>query len=220
MTIKDYLDLITSAFRQKEKFQAVITANTAIQLRVQELLNQMLTIFDLDNAVGDQLDIIGKWVGMSRNVSVPIPNVYFSWDGASSLGWEYGTWQPTTAPTTVTTLPDDAFKLLIRAKIAANKWDGSLEGAYDVWEAVFPTLNILIQDHQDMSYDLIIVGEIVSSLTQALLVGGYIPLRPEGVKVNNYYLPAGTGPVFGWDLESDYVQGWGEGSWATAVSGS
>ncbi len=214
MTLDQYLNLVTSAFRQKPKFIATVTLDTTVQRRVQDLLATMIPIFDVDTAVGDQLDILGKWVGISRNVSIPIENVYFSWDADFSLGWDFGTWQPNLAPSSVTTLPDDVYRTLIKAKIAANQWDGTTDGAYAIWDAVFTTVTILIQDKQDMSYDLALVGGIVDSLTLALLVGGYIPLKPEGVRVNAYFVPIDTGPMFGWDLDSDFVKGWDTGSWA------
>ena len=217
MTLEDYLNLITSEYRQKPNFIATVSAGVSVQLRVQELLAAMIPLFDVDVAVGQQLDVIGLWVGVSRNVSVPIPGVYFSWDADYTLGWDFGSWQPASAPADITSLPDDAYRTLIKAKIAANHWDGTTDGAYAIWDAIFKNITILIQDHQDMSYDLALVGGIVDSLTLALLTGGYIPLKPEGVRINTYFVPVDTSPLFGWDLESDFVKGWDESSWAREV---
>jgi hypothetical protein len=178
----------------------------------------MIPIFDLDTPpVGNQLDIIGQWVGVSRNVSIPITGVYFTWDGASTLGWDFGTWQPGNAPVSITVLPDDAYLTLIRARIAANQWDGTTEGAYKIWNQIFPQFTILIQDECNMSYNLAIIGGIVDSLTLVLIAGGYIPLRPEGVLINEYLVSVDTNPAFAWDSDSEYLQGWDEGSWLKIV---
>lgn len=217
-SVQDYLNLITSEFREKSKFISTVEANVAVQVRVQALLASMASLFDVDTALGQQLDVLGLWVGISRNVSIPIENVYFAWDDNQFVGWEYGTWQPSNAPATVTSLPDDAYRILIKAKIAANQWNGTTEGAYDIWETIFKTLNILIQDNQDMTYSLGIVGGIVDSLTLALIVGGYIPLKPEGVLVNLYYIPVNNGPLFAWDVESAFLAGWDNGSFARELS--
>lgn len=217
MTTQEYLNLITSAFRQKPKYIGTVEINVDVPVRVQSLLTSLLALFDLDSAVGDQLDIIGRWVGISRNVSIPITGVYFSWDDIATDGWDFGTWQPDLAPSTVTTLPDDSYRVLIKAKIAANAWDGTTDGAYAIWDALFTQFTILIQDHQDMSYDLAIVGGIVDSLTVALITGGYIPLKPEGVRVNEYLIPIDDGPAFAWDLETDLLKGWDEGSWLRQI---
>ncbi len=211
--VEDYLNLITSAYREKPNFTAMISADVGVQVQVQALLAQMIPLFDLDIAVGQQLDVIGIWVGVSRNIRIPIGGVYFTWDGDYTLGWDYGTWQPADAPTDVTVLPDDAYRTLIRAKIAANQWDGTTDGAYIIWDRVFPTTTILIQDNQNMTYDLAVVGGVIDSLTLALITGGYIPLKPEGVRVAAYYVSVNDGPVFAWDVESDLLAGWETGSW-------
>ena len=218
MTKKDYLDLITSEHKDAANFISVVTANISIPIRIQDLLNSLLDLFDVDTAVGSQLDTIGKWVGITRNVSIPIDGIYFSWDSDAFVGWEFGSWRPSTAPATITELPDDAYRNLIRTKIAANSWDGTTEGAYKIWDEIFPTLKIFIQDHQNMSYDLGIAGGIVDSLTLALLSGGYIPLRPEGVKVSVYFVSIDSSPLFGWDVDSSLLGGWGTGSWAREIS--
>lgn len=216
--LDDYLNLITSAFRDKPKFTAMITADVGIPIQVQSLLAQMIPLFDVDLAVGQQLDVIGQWVGVTRNVRIPIEGVYFSWDDTQFTGWDYGTWQPSTAPVNITSLPDDAYRTLIRAKIAANNWDGTTDGAYKIWEQVFPNTTILIQDNQNMTYDLAVVGGVIDSLTLALLTGGYIPLKPEGVRVAAYYVSVDNNPVFSWDVESTLLGGWDEGSWVREIA--
>lgn len=217
-TIKDYLDLIPSQHRDKPNFVDVVTTNVSVFVRIQEVLESMNALFDVDVAVGDQLDIIGQWVGVSRNVNIPIDGIYFSWDDSSYTGWDFGSWQPSTLPSSVTVLPDDSYRVLIKAKIASNHWDGTTEGAYKVWDSVFSNITILIQDNQDMSYALAIVGGIIDSLTLALITGGYIPLKPEGVRVSEYFIPVNDGALFGWDIENDNIKGFDEGSWARELS--
>lgn len=217
MTTDDYLNLITSAWRQKPKFTSWVSALVAVPVRVQALLDSMTPLFDPDLAVGDQLDIIGQWVGISRNVTIPIPGVYFSWDDVQADGWEYGTWQGDQTPGAVTILPDDAYRNLIKAKIAANHWDGTTTGAYAVWDAVFTTISILIQDNQDMTYDLGFYGGTLDSLTLQLVIGGYIPLKPEGVMLAGIFTAFDTGPMFAWDVETDIFKGWEEGSWVNEI---
>lgn len=213
-TIQDYLDLVTSEYQQQPNFMATVSFLVSFPVWVQTLLSSMISIFDLDTPpVGNQLDIIGQWVGISRQVNIPITGIYFTWDDVQSDGWDFGIWEPVPAQTSITSLPDDAYLTLIRAKIASNNWDGTTEGAYAIWSTVFPQFEILIIDHNNMSYDLAIIGGIVDSLTLALITGGYIPLRPEGIEVTNYYVSIDTNPAFAWDVENQYQQGWDQGSW-------
>jgi hypothetical protein len=219
-TIQTYQNLVTSEYQNQPNFQATIALSVGMSVQVQALLASMMTtIFDLDSPpVGNQLDIIGQWVGVSRSVAIPIAGVYFSWDDTKFDGWDFGNWRPGNAPTTITVLPDGAYLTLIRARIAANQWDGTTEGAYAIWEKVFPTFAILVIDHCNMTYDLAIVGGIVDSLTLALITGGYIPLRPEGVLINEYLVSVDTNKAFAWDVENTYLAGWNEGSWLRALA--
>lgn len=221
MTVQDYLDLVTSQYANQPDFLAVLTANTKAPAQVQALLSAMISLFDLDTPpVGEQLDIIGQWVGVSRQVSIPITDIYFTWDGTEATGWDRGSWPSAGTPTTITQLPDDAYLALIRGTIAANNWDGTTNGAYEIWDLLFPDFTIIIQDYENMSYALGIVGGIIDSLTLALITGGYIKLRPEGVRISKYFISQGTNPVFSWDLDTTYLKGWDTGYWATEIAGS
>jgi len=219
MAIEDYLSLIPAANAKQPRFVATITLDLSAPIRVQELLTAMISLFDLSTPPrGNQLDIIGKWVGVSRNITTPISDVYFEWDGSADLGWDYGTWQPSNQPDQITSLPDDAYLVLILTKIAANTWNGTTEDAYTVWNGLLAGtgITILIQDHQDMSYAMGIIGDVIPPLTLALITGGYIQLRPEGVEINNYFV--GPSPFFAWDLNAPNLQGWDTGKWATIVA--
>lgn len=219
MILDDYISLVPASNAKQPKFLATLTADIATQVQVQALLKSMIPLFDLSTPpVGNQLDIIGEWVGVSRVIATPISGVFFTWDGAANLGWDYGTWQPSGSPGQITSLPDDAYLILLKAKIAANIWDGTIEGAYKVWDDLLVNtgITILIQDFQDMSYAMGVIGNIIPSLTQALITGGYIPLRPEGIKITEFLI--GSAPLFGWDLNNSNVQGWDAGKWATEVA--
>jgi len=214
MTIEDYLNLITAAFRDQPNFTDMISADVETQVQVQDLMLSMIPIFDVDTAIGDQLDIIGEWVGFPRTLSVPVEGVFFSWDGTDpTLGWDSGIWQTNEDQTQITVLPDDVYRNFIKAKIAANHWDGTTDGAYQVWDAAFPTISMLIIDDLDMSYRVAFVGGIIDALTIAVISGGFLPLKPEGVRISEYIFPSNTGPMFGWDLQTDFINGWDIGSW-------
>lgn len=220
MEIKDYTALITSEYQSQPKFVAMVQFMVSLPVQVQFLMSQMINvIFDLDlPPVGNQLDIIGQWVGISRRVNIPITGVYFTWDGTVSTGWDYGTWQPSNLPTSIVVLPDDAYLTLIRATIAANNWDGTTNGAYEIWDLLFPQFTILIQDNCNMTYAMAIIGGIVDSLTLALITEGYIQLRPEGVAISEYFVATDTNPAFCWDIESTDCKGWDEGSWLREIA--
>lgn len=221
--VNTYLGLITSEHRDKEKFQAMVQAVTSFYVQLQSTLSSLIAKFDIDTATGAQLDIIGRWAGISRFIRSPLTGVYFEW-GTDSVGWSQGVWQGTFSPTSgLAELPDDMYRTLIRAKIAANRWNGTIPSAYDIWEEVFPNNRVIIEDNQDMSIIVAVVGEVLDAVTTALLTGGYIPLKPEGVRVAYYAVPVDTSPMFIWGGEGtggDGVNtgGWSIGSWAKTLS--
>ena len=62
-----------------------------------DLATLLSEAFDLDTAVGVQLDILGKYIGVSRTQGTPISPGYFSlWDYASArnVSLYRGTWDP------------------------------------------------------------------------------------------------------------------------------
>lgn len=216
--VEDYLNLITSEHRQKPKYIAMVGMGAGAGVRIQDLLAQMIPLFDVDIAVGQQLDIIGEWVGISRNIPIPVPGVYFSWDSTYDKGWDFGIWRGDSEPAEISVLPDDVYRTFIKAKIAANRWDGSLMGLYEVWDSVFTDITIFIQDNQDMSYNVGFVGRPVDSLTLALIVQGYLPLKPEGVRVNIIYSPIDDNKLFAWDTDTSVLGGWDDASWAREIT--
>lgn len=217
MILNDYLNLITAQHRSKPNYLATVTAKVNPYVYIQGLLSSLITMFDVDVAIGVQLDVIGALIGISRIIKEPIPNSTFTWAGPTSTGWGYGVWQDTFNPQASVTLPDDVYRTLIKTKIAANSWDGTTEGAYTIWGQVFSNQNILIQDNQNMTMAIVLVGGQVDTLTIGLLTGGYIPLRPQGVAVSYYAVPTDTKPAFAWGTQSTYLGGWGVGSWSQIV---
>jgi hypothetical protein len=221
VTANPYLDRVTSQHRQRPKFAAVVDAVTRPAVELQALLETIRRAFDLDDAVGVQLDRVGEWVGRTRYLSTPLEGVYFAWD-TEGVGWGEGSWQGLYDPDTgLVALPDDTYRLLLKGKVAANGWDGTRDGAYQIWEAAFADsgLIILIQDNQDMSIVVGIAGGAPSAILEALLVQGYIPLKPAGVRVAYYAAPpSGASALFAWNCNSAALAGWDVSAWPRIIT--
>lgn len=84
-----YTELITNYHATKPKFLAHVDLMTRPLIDVAAATRGLITAFDIDSAVGVQLDILGLWIGRSRVVSQPISGVYFSWD-TDGLGYDQG----------------------------------------------------------------------------------------------------------------------------------
>lgn len=218
-SLADYLALIPSANRDKSRFVATVSAVVAPQTEITALMEGLPALFDVDEAVATPLDLTGEWIGRTRSIAVPL-DVYFSL-GVDGLGIGQGVWKgPYDADSGLTDLPDDQYRLLLRAKIAANGWDGGIPGAYAAYDTIFDGsgTRIGLQDNQDMSLTVIVAGTRPDALTTALITGGYIPLKPGGVRVAGYAVVTVSGPAFGLGAHNEVLAGFGSGAWADVVT--
>lgn len=180
--VSDYTSLITSEHADKPLFIAVVSLLVQQAVDNQAVLQQMQTLFDLDTAVGTQLDAIGIWVGFSRYVFV----------------------NPTLG---TITLDDSDYRTLLRARILRNHWDGTNSQLQVILANIFPGTGITMFaiDNQDMSMDIFITAGTLTPTQIALIESGLLIPRPEGVLIAGYaYL---TGPLFGLDFENAAIAG-------------
>jgi hypothetical protein len=218
VTVTQYENLIVPEHQGQPNFTATIDLSCQPFVDGQNELAEFPTLFDLDVAVGVQLDAVGVRVGRSRQVNVPLTNVYFAWD-TPGLGWDQGYWQGPFDPSTgVVSLDDATYRLLLRAVILTNTWNGTVNGAAPALAVIFnntltPGTLIFIYNGMDMTETIGIAGEVPPVIFQALLASGEIPLVPAGVRVNYIMISNLTGPLFGFDIENQYVSGWDVGSW-------
>lgn len=217
--VTDYVGKITAEHADKPKFAAMVSAVARCFVDAQNGLTSMPAALDLDHAVGVQLDGVGKWVGVSRNVDTPLAGVYFSFD-TTGVGFDSGVWKgPFDPDTGITSLDDETYRLLIRAKIGANHWDGTLAGSKAILEQIFNgDTRVFIEDNQDMSITVGISGKVPSALFLALLAGGYIPIKPQAVRVSYYLVTSSdAAPIFGFDMANAYVAGFDAGAWSSVL---
>jgi len=209
-TLDQYLALITSEHNTKPKFMAAVAAEVQPFVDLMATLYKMIGIFT-PNSVGDQLDKVGALIGASRDLPKAINGVWFTLDDPN-LGLDAGTLVGANDNPAVglLVLPDDSYQILIKLKIAMNAWDGTVPGAYRVWNTTFALegWNIAIQDFQDMTMAVLFIGGIQSVVVQALIISGYFNLRPAGVRIVGFYQPSVPNiPVFGLDAENSLIAG-------------
>lgn len=242
-----YLALISSEHADKPNFLAALSV--ALQPLADNLAvsSELPTLFDLDEAEGVQLDIIGLWVGRSRFLSVPLPNVYFSL-GLAGLGFAQGAWRGPYDPTSgLVRMPDEPYRTLLKFQVQANRWDGSIDAAYAAYSVLFAGsasiqwlgsepvswygagavtwtgagFNLLIQDQGDMSFFLALLGDLPDIITRAMLTSGQLLLKPAGQRVTGYMFETIAGsPFFGLGADNTSVGGFGHGAWGDFQPGT
>ena len=193
----DYTQIITSQHRNKPRFSAMVSLLAGAFGQVSDSLLGLVEAFNIDTAIGNQLDIIGLWVGISRRQSVPIPNVFFTWDD-EDLGWNFASWKGPFEPSEGVTVLDDAtYRAVLKAKIGSNYWNGSNTDLVEIGGTALSEFDIqcFTIDNMDMSITIYILGAPTAVIIE-MIKRGVVPPKPAGVRVTGYILASSPGAPF------------------------
>ena len=219
--ITPYTDKITSEHDDKPKFFQVVSTSCQPSADLSSIYDLIPGLYDVDVAVGSQLDVVGQWVGVSRNLETPLAGVYFSFD-TLLLGFDEGIWKgPFDPDTGITVLPDEFYRLVIKARILNNAWNGSTEDAYTLSNLVFSALGyqIYIEDPSNLTMRLGLIGPgPPAPIVQSLLVSGKLDIKPICVRISEYFYQSAEGPIFAFDInDGTLFGGLDMGSWAIVI---
>ncbi|MDU4960210.1 MAG: DUF2612 domain-containing protein [Sporomusaceae bacterium] len=185
MALKDrYLNLISSQHRDKPKYMAMLSALMQPSEDIFAVGVYLDDEFDIDNAVGKQQDILGHIVGQERTLP----------------------FQPARGLSPV--LDNYAYRQLLKAKIAKNTWKGRVEDLKETWLTLFGK-PIIIQDNQDMTIDVVVVG-LFDQIVKDMILNGLIVPKPQSVGVNYAFADEA---VFGYDMETASIKGYDHADW-------
>jgi hypothetical protein len=181
-----YSNLIPAWQREAPNYLKMLDALTEAFTRQQAVSRSLVGHFDLDKAIGAQLDIIGQWIGSTRRIFAPIEDYFFTLD-SETLGFDYGYWKNRyDSEFGFVDLDDDNFRTVLRAKIGANNWNGTSQTLPDILQSIYPKKNILISfiDNQDMTMTVTVKGKSISTITKEIIRQGYLAIKPAGITVN------------------------------------
>ncbi|MBJ3816653.1 DUF2612 domain-containing protein [Shimwellia pseudoproteus] len=180
-----YTSLITSYHSSKPLFNQHIDLSTRPVSDIAKTTIALVNGFDLDKAVGMQLDMVGEWIGRSREITAPVDNYFFSLD-IPELGFDYGTWKDRYDPVTgIVRVGDDDYRTMLRAKIGANNWKGTSEELPALFNSIYPggSIKVTYSDNQDMTMTVFVSGDVISPVTKEIIRQGYLAIKPSGVSV-------------------------------------
>jgi len=187
VTVDQYTGLIPSENQGQPNFTATIALICQAFVDNQNVINSLPALFDVNTAVGVQLDAVGLWVGVSRYVAIP-SGVFFTW-GVLGLAWSQAVWhEPGTPTDSVAVLGDSDYRVLIKARIIANSWNGTIAGAYPALNELFngsatPNTVITLVDNLNMTMTITISGQSPGPILTAIIENGELGLKPVGVAI-------------------------------------
>ena len=153
--MSSYQDLITSEHRGKPKYLATVTALLQASNDIFECGIYIDDYFDLDEAVGAQEDVLGQIVGQSRNMPFEL------------------------ITTGESTLNNEDYRVLLKAKIAKNLWKGGIADLEETWLNLFGD-RIKIKDNQDMTIEVMLT-DVPTVAVQELILRGQVVPKPQSV---------------------------------------
>jgi len=205
----EYRDLIIKQYWDKPKARAEIELQSDTWKRTFEWLKSFIDEFDLDQATGERLDIIGRIVGIGRIVPFVIPKIAFGFEENSNSRSFDDKFTPLSdrAPFqdkferkyTSLQLDDTAYRFFIRARISKNT--GGPYMVDDNGLAMQEAINTLfdgrayVLDNQDMTLTLYVSPEYNLDRLNAILTLELLP-KPQGVQYK-FVIQAAPGETFG-----------------------
>lgn len=215
MSLQDYLSLIPAPNSIQPNYMAWEAANLQFLVDFINVMNNIPVAFTVTTASGVQLDRLGEILRVSRTLP------YNPGGGASAV------------------LIDDFYRIALLAKIVQNQWKGTKNEIYDFWAAFVSQYPVIIQDNQDMTMNVLVIGmpnnlvgtvefgydtetstikgydegywDPIVGVLRGMVTHGYFTPKPAGVSVTYSFM---NNPAYAYDQNSALLQGYDMGYWA------
>lgn len=173
----------------RNKDRAIGLSNIPLSFREQLVVasNFVRDSYDISGNSGPELDVIGRIVGRDRSIiqSKTLDVYECNADGDFECGDDSIQCSATSVADDAD-LSDEYYRYLLRAKIAKNNSDASIDSILTSVNYADPSVNAYrLVDGEDMTFSIEFYGKI-GSIFRDLLISGDIVPRPQGVKFNGF----------------------------------
>lgn len=204
--VKDYKaevsELITEQFKDKTVFNKYIDLLLAPVSDLQLVIKDLIQNRSIDTAYGEQLDVLGRLVGQPRVLLNADLYIFFGFLGnpqSDSFGSLYipgvgGVWRDLNSKTSGNvTLDDEAYRLLIKARIAKNVTRATPEDVMEFANFMFSTTGSTISSEGGAHFTLLIGRPLTRVEIGLLKYVNYDSSFPSKI----FPKPVGVGMEFG-----------------------
>jgi len=178
-----------------------LTALMVKQALADDIFTAIELAYNIDTAVGPQLDVIGKYVGVPRNINPVSPSPYFFGfvnysGGGNTNGFRnyaqntnlQGIWETYASSIAFKTdLTDIQYRLVIQLQIILNYCDNTLASIEKLLNLILPGF-VTLTDNQNMTLTYLISSD--APIGSALLTE-FLP-APMGVGINVIVISTGS----------------------------
>ncbi len=180
-------DRIYAQYRTKPKAVAWYQITRKLAAELEDPATAVRVMYNIDTAVGEQLNIIGRIVVVDRTFTGEValnPGLFAEPDGA-----EFGDEEAVFATPYVDQdgqMSDDLYRLVIKSKIIKNNSDATIESILYGMNFLLPNADVLrVTDGEDMSFSVEFYGRI-TNLERWALLNAELVSKPQGVRFNGF----------------------------------
>lgn len=173
----------------RDKPQAIGLSNIPLDFRQQIVAaaNFVRDSYDINSNSRETLNVIGRVIDRDRSfIESRAFTVYeCNDDGNFECGDESAQCSATSAGVD-SELSDEYYKYLLRAKIAKNNSDASIDDILTIVNAAVPSINALrLIDGENMTFSIEFYGGI-DAIARDLLISGRLTPSPQGVRFSGF----------------------------------
>jgi hypothetical protein len=172
-TIEYYKDLLLYQYINQPNARATVGLLCS-QAIVDLLPIEINKAFNINTAIGPQLDILGEYIGLNRVINAPVLRDYFSFDDyvfprVNAIGFTDYTdltlnanasvYEYITSNYSLTTLSDAEYRILLKLKLLSNMSQNCLYEVNEILYEVFGN-DVVVFDQFDMTISYFVKNEI------------------------------------------------------------
>ncbi len=194
---------IYAQYADKPKAVAWYNITPNIADEINNVYEAIRNSYDIDANEGEQLNVIGRIVGIDRSFESQVfyePDTYFGADNDASQFGGIDSQFESVGDTISSEVSDAIFRVLIKAKIAKNNSDASLDGIVHALSYITNSSPIRVIDNEDMTFS-VSFGTALTDIEKFVFNTFDIIPRPQGVKFLGYVDEESItqfGGSFGW----------------------
>lgn len=180
-------ETIQSQYSTSPRLMALIRGLYKVLYPAQDLDMLYKRLFDVDTATGPCLDVWGRITGIPRTgqmvTAIGVP--HFGFDSGmddSDTGFNQAPFYHGAEETRIK-LSDDAYRLYIKTKAAANITTGSLAELNALIAALLPGCDVSLTRTAPMHLSLVVSGDL-KDYQHNMLLQGDLPPIPAGVSID------------------------------------
>lgn len=179
---------IYAQYADKPKAVAWYNITPAMAQPLFDTFDAVRMSYDIDTAVGAQLDVIGRIVVIDRGFESFVvfdPDTYFGGSGDACQFGGIDSQFESTGDVLSQEVSDAIFRVLIRAKIAKNNNDATLDGIASALSFITESSPIRVVDNENMTMSVSFGSELTDIERFVFNTFDVVP-RPQGVRFLGY----------------------------------